>query len=176
MDRVEVSTVLYVPQETVYEFLLEFPRYAKYSKYLREVRPDGDGSPGTRYDLVFAWWKLTYTARSEVTDVDPPNRIDWRLVKDIDAKGYWQVEPAPDAVPEGTEHATRVRCVVEFDPSSVDSGLVDLPSLVSVNWLLGKVIPKIRAEAERIVQRIAADLEGTRRDVTLQVHETPDSV
>lgn len=176
MDRVEVSTVLYVSQAEVYEFLIEFPRYAKYSKYLREVRPHGDGSPGTRYDLVFAWWKLTYTARSEVTDVDPPNRIDWRLVKDIDAEGYWQVEPVPDEAPDGTEHATRVRCVVEFDPDSVDSRLVDLPALVSVNWLLGKVIPKIKAEAERVVQRIATDLEGTQRDVTLQIHETPESV
>ncbi len=30
---------------------------------------DGDGASGTRYALHFSWWKLTYTAHSEVTDV-----------------------------------------------------------------------------------------------------------
>ncbi|PSP60366.1 polyketide cyclase, partial [Halobacteriales archaeon QH_7_66_37] len=35
---------------------------------------------------------------------------------------------------------------------------------------------KITAEAERVVERMVADLEGQRREVTLDVHEAPDSV
>ena len=176
MDTVEVSTVVYLPPEEIYEFLVDFPRYAKYSKYLEAVNRDGDGGAGTNYDLVFAWWKLSYTARSEVTDLDPPTRIDWRLVKDIDARGHWRVEPEPEAAPEDEDHASRVVLRIEFAPDSADSGAVDLPSFVSLDWVISKVKPKITAEAERVVERMVADLEGQRREVTLDVHEAPDSV
>jgi len=175
VQRVEVSTVVYLPPEEIYDFLVDFPRYAKYSKYLESVERDGDGTPGTEYDLTFAWWKLSYTARSEVTDLDPPTRIDWRLVKDIDASGCWLVEPEPESAPETEETASRVRIRIEFSPQSADKGAVNLPRFVSLDWVISKVQPKIKAEAERVVERIVADLEGTRRDVTLDVHETPGS-
>jgi len=176
VDRVEVSTVVYLPPEEIYEFLVEFPRYAKYSEYLREIRRHGDGSPGTRYDITFAWWKVTYTARSEVTDVDPPTRIDWQLVKDIDAQGYWAIEPAPEAKPDDEDHASRVWLVIEFAPESADAGVLDLPRFVSLDWLIGKVRAKVREEAEVIVERIVRDLEGQRREVELEFHEAPDSI
>jgi len=176
VERVEVSTVVYLPPAEIYEFLVDFPRYAKYSKYLESVTPHGDGTPGTRYDLRFAWWKLSYTARSEVTALDPPDRIDWRLVKDIDAQGFWRIEPEPESAPEDEDHASRVALRIEFAPDSADSGAVDLPRFVSLDWVIGKVRPKIVAEAERVVERIVADLEGQRRDVTLDVHDVPDSV
>jgi hypothetical protein len=34
----------------------------------------------------------------------------------------------------------------------------------------------VTAEAERIVERIVADLEGEPRDVALDIHTTPDSL
>ncbi|WP_226012822.1 type II toxin-antitoxin system RatA family toxin [Halomicrobium salinisoli] len=176
MDSVEVSTVVYLPPEEVYEFLKDFPGYARYSKYLQEVRQDGDGSPGTRYALTFAWWKLTYTAVSEVTAVDPPSRIDWRVVSDLDADGHWRVEPADDEAPPDREHASRVWFTVAFDPDSATSDTVDLPRLVSLDWVVEKVKPLVREEAERIVERIVADLEGERRDVDLRIHDGPDDV
>ena len=56
VDELVVSTEVYAAPEEVYEFLLDFPRYGRYSEYLREVRTlAGDGGPGTRYELVFAW-------------------------------------------------------------------------------------------------------------------------
>ena len=177
MDAVEVSTVVYLPPQEIYEFLLDFPRYARYSEHLEEVRRHGgEGEPGTHYDITFAWWRLSYTARSQVTDVDPPNRIDWRLVKDIDARGYWAVVPEPESAPDLHTPATRVRLYIEFAPKTADGDAFDLPSLVSFDWLVEKVTPKITAEAERIVERIVADLEGERRDVTLDIHTTPDSL
>jgi len=176
VDTVEVSTLVYLPPDEIYDFLVDFPRYAKYSKYLREVSQHGDGLPGTEYDLTFAWWKLSYTARSEVTRVDPPTSIDWRVIKDIDAEGYWQVEPEPESVPDDESHACRVRLRIEFSPDSADNSAINLPSVVSWDWLIGKVIPKIKAEAERVVSRIVADLEGEQREVTLEIHEAPDSV
>lgn len=176
MDNVEVSTVVYLPPEDVYEFLIDFPGYARYSKYLESVTQDGDGTPGTRYDLTFTWWKLSYTARSEVTDVDPPERIEWKLVKDIDAHGRWRVEPDPEAAPPGEDHASRVRLSIQFDPDTASSSALDLPRLVSFDWVIGKVKPLVQEEAKRIVERIVADIEGEPRDVDLEIHTKPDSV
>jgi len=176
VDRVEVSTVVYLPPEDVYEFLLDFPRYANYSKHLKEVRSDGDGRPGTNYYMTFAWWKLSYTAHSRVTEVDPPNEVQWRITKDIDAKGFWGIDPVPDEAPPEEPAASRVTLSVQFHPDSADSGTLDLPRFVSLDWVIEKVKPKIREEAERVVERIVADLEGSRRPVELEIHTTPESV
>lgn len=174
MDDVEVSTVVYLPAPDIYEFLLEFPRYANYSKHLREVAHEGDGGPGTRYDITFAWWRLSYTAHAEVTGVDPPRRIDWRLTRDLDARGHWKIDPAE--APPDKEAASRVRLHVTFDPASADGSVVDLPSFVSIEWVVEKVKPLIQREAERIVERIVADIEGEPRPVEITVHTGPDSV
>jgi uncharacterized membrane protein len=168
VNRVEVSTVVYLPAEDVYEFLLEFNGYASYSEHLRSVRQFGDGGTGTTYELTFGWWKLKYTARSEVTEVDPPNRIEWRLTKDIDAGGRWLVE-SKKSDESGERPETEVTFVVEYAPGSADDGIVDLPRFVSLGWVVERIKPKIRAEAERVVRRVVADLEGEPRDVTLQI-------
>ncbi|WP_435360603.1 SRPBCC family protein [Haloarchaeobius sp. DFWS5] len=169
MERVEVTTVIYLPPEEVYEFLLDFPRYARYSEYLKDVTQYGDGEPGTRYDLHFAWWKLTYTARSEVTAVDPPHTIDWKIVKDIDATGLWEVQPAPEEAPDEETTASRVRFLVQYDADSAHTGNIDIPRFVSLSWVVEKVKPKIKKEAKRIVERVVADLEGNRRAVDLEI-------
>jgi uncharacterized membrane protein len=173
VDHVDVSTVVYLPPPDVYAFLLDFPRYAKYSKHLRDVSAAGDGGPGTEYALRFAWWKLTYTVRSEVTAIDPPERIEWRVTRDVDAAGYWQVDPLdgqrlPEAPPDA-EAACRVRLRVRFRPDSVDAGAIDLPRFVSMDWLVERVVPIIEREAQRVVERIVADLEGRERPVELTV-------
>jgi len=170
-EAIAVSTVVYLPAEEVYEFLLDFPGYARYSEHLEQVRQFGDGSPGTRYELRFAWWKLTYTTRSEVTAVEEPERIDFRILKDIDATGHWAVEPIdlpPDAPPDA-EVASRVHFRVDYDPTSVSAGSIDLPRFVSLDWVIDRVKPIVVREAERIVERVVADLEGSRREVHLDV-------
>ncbi|WP_435345551.1 type II toxin-antitoxin system RatA family toxin [Haloarchaeobius sp. HRN-SO-5] len=169
MERVEVTTVIYATPETIFEFLVDFPRYARYSEYLKRVRQHGDGEPGTQYELTFAWWKLTYTARSEVTAIDPPHSIDWKVVKDIDATGRWLVEEAPDAAPEGESVASRVRFLVEYDPGSARAGDIKIPRFVSLPWVIEKVKPRVRSEAKRIVERVVADIEGRRRDVDVEI-------
>lgn len=166
MNRVEVSTVVRLPPEEVFEFLLEFRGYASYSEYLRSVRQFGDGGVGTEYALRFEWWKLRYTARSEVTEVDPPNRIGWRLTKDLDAAGHWLVEPVET---DGERPNTEVTFVAEYAPGSAEEGIVDLPRFVSLGPVVERVKPKIRDEAERVVRRVVADLEGEERDVSLRI-------
>ncbi|WP_436923786.1 SRPBCC family protein [Halosimplex amylolyticum] len=176
MDEVEVSTVVYVPPDEIYDFVVDFPRYANYSEYLEEVRRDGDGSPGTRYSLRFAWWKLSYTAHTEVVAADRPNRLDWRVVKNVDADGHWLVEAAPDEAPADAETASRVTLRIDYDPGSVKAGSIDLPRFVSLSWVVEKVKPLIRKEATRVVERIVADVEGEPRDVELTVHTGPDAI
>ena len=174
MDEIAVSTVVYLPQEEVYEFLADFPRYANYSKYLKEVRRRGDGGDGTRYLLRFSWWKLSYTVHSEVTDVDPPRRIDWRVVKDIRARGYWRVEPldeVPADAPPDAETACRVRFVVRFDPDSAREDAFDLPRFVSLDRVVRKIVPVVEDEAENVVERVVADIEGRPREVDLVVEK-----
>ena len=177
MDEIVASTVVYLPPEEIYEFLADFPRYAKYSKHLTDVTQTGDGSPGTVYGLHFAWWKLTYTAESEVVDVEPPSRIDWRIVSDIDARGCWRIEPLdslPDDAPEDADVACRVYFIVVFDADSVDDGELDLPPLVSLDWVVKKVTPLVEREAKRIVRRVVADIEGRPRRIDLTIHEETD--
>jgi SH3-like domain-containing protein len=175
-DAVEVSTVVYLPPEEVYEFLIDFPRYANYSEHLTEVRQHGDGGPGSEYELVFEWWKLRYAARSRVEAVDPPDRIDWRVIKDIDAAGFWSVEEVPEEAPPDRETASQVTFRVDFHPESVDSDTLNLPRFVSLSWVIERVKPKIESEAQRIVRRIVADLEGESRDVDLEVRSAPDTL
>jgi len=177
VNRVEVSTTVYLPPEAVYEFLLEFRGYASYSEHLRSVRQFGDGGPGTEYELGFAWWKLRYTARSEVVEVDPPRRIEWRLIEDIDAAGRWLIEPIEtastteesDTADRDEQPETEVTLVVEYAPGSADDGIVDLPRFVSIGWVVEKIKPKIRTEAERVLRRVVTDLEGETREVDLRI-------
>jgi len=168
VDTIEVSTVIYRPKADVYEFLVDFPRYAELSEHLRTVHRNGDGSPGTTYRLEFAWWKLTYTARSTVTDLTPPDRIDWRLTKDIDARGSWILEPESSSGER--DAATRIRFIVHYDPQSAGAGAIDLPRFVSLGWVIERVKPLIRDEAERIVERLVTEIEGDSRPVDLEIH------
>lgn len=180
MDELVVSTDVYAEPQAVYEFLLDFPRYERYTEYLQRVsRTHGDGGPGSRYAMRFAWWKLSYTARSRVTEVSPPGRIDWELIKDIDARGAWLIEPfdelpadAPDDAASGAEVTMRV----EFDPESASSDVLSLPRMVSFDWVLDKVGDLVEEEAKRVVRRAVEDLEGRDRDVRLTVETDSEAL
>lgn len=170
MDEVVLSTVVYVSPEEAYDFLTNFPGYARYSKHLTHVSAHGDGGPGTEYDIHLQWWKLQYTVRTRVTDATRPDSIDWEVIKDLHAHGRWRVEPAPDAAPEGVAAASRVWLEIAFDPDTAHSGMIDLPRFVSFGWVIGRIKPLVKREAERVVERIVADLEGKPRHVSLEIH------
>lgn len=169
MNTLDVTTTVHVPPPEVFEFLLDFPGYAEFSEYLQRVEQDGDGTPGTVYALTFAWWRLSHTVESEVTAVDRPDRIEWELLGAPDAHGHWGLEAvaAPDDA-SGTE-ATEVTFHVAYDPDSVGPGVLDLPALVSFDSIVDRALPKVESEAERVVERVVADLEGDRRAVDLTV-------
>ena len=180
MDELVVSTDVYASPEAIYEFLLEFPRYERYTEYLERVsRTSGDGGPGSRYAMRFGWWKLSYTARSEVTSVTPPTRIDWQLIKDLDARGAWLIDPfteLPADAPSDATSGAEVTMFVEFDPDSADAGVVSLPRMVSFDWVLDKVRDLVEEEAKRVVRRAVEDLEGRDREVRLDVRTDSDAL
>lgn len=175
MDRIDVSTLVYVPPEDAFEFLLDFPRYPRYTEYLKEVTRYGDGGPDTEYDMRFGWWKVGYTLRSRVVGTDPPHRIDWRIVEDIEASGAWVVEDASEAVSEDAdaEAASRIRLRAGFDPATAEEEAVRLPSFVNLDWVIDRVKPLALEEAKRVVARAVTDLEGRSREIELVVEERP---
>ncbi|MFB6168994.1 MAG: SRPBCC family protein [Haloferacaceae archaeon] len=178
MDRIALSTTFFAPREAVFEALVDFPRYPRYTEYLERVTTDGDGGPGTRYQLEFSWWKLSYTVHSEVTAVEAPDRVDWRITRHLDAQGSWTTESVdlPSDAPDDAAAATRVDFEAQFDPHSARTDAVSLPRFVSLDRVIEMVRPKIVEEAERVVERAVADVEGRRRDVEIAYHDRPDSV
>ncbi len=195
--RILLSTVVYRDPETVFPYLESFTEYPRYTDYLNDVR-EYDGNPAdvqsrsdsrnsrgqmksetrsdggtTWYDLHLSWWKLRYTARSEVFELSPPHSLKWKLRKDIDAEGEWRVEPEPEAAPTGEETASRIYFDAQYDPHSANSDAISLPRFVSMDWVIRKIQPRLFGEVEKIVRRLVADIEGTPRDVELYVHERP---
>lgn len=166
MEELVVRTDVYVPPEEIFAFLQEFTNYAEYSEYLEDVTAFGDGDVGTQYELTAAWWRISYRARTEVTAIDPPERIEWRVVDVIDANGVWRLEPI--------ENGTRVTLRIAFDASTADTGAVRIPRFVSVGWVIDRVKPLVYREAEAVVERIVADLEGAPRDVDLDIEVRRD--
>lgn len=133
--------------------------YSQYSPHLDEIRQYGDGGPGTDYEIVVSWWRLSYTSATTVTVTEPSERVDWRTTQGLKARGYWDTEPLPDKrAPPGHDHATPVRLRIQFDPDTLGS------------------VPLVVEESERIVAGMVADLEGEHRDVAIEVHRGPESV
>ncbi|APX00158.1 polyketide cyclase [Halobiforma lacisalsi AJ5] len=183
MDRILLSTVAYRPPEEVFPYVRSFTEYPRYTEHLKDVAVHGDGDAGSVYDLRLTWWKLSYTARSRVTSVSPPESLEWQLVNDIDARGEWRVEPEPGAIPDGgptgsdveAETPSRIYFEAVYDPYSANKDAISLPRFVSLDWVVEKVQPRLLREAETVVERLVADIEGRDepREVELTVHEMP---
>lgn len=174
MQRLEVATDVFAEPESVYDLLLSFTGYANYSEHVEDVRRHGDGGPGTEYDIALSWWRLSHTVRSEVTAVDPPTVIDWRLVSDLDAHGSWLIDSVADTLgavepPTDGGPVTRVTFLVEYDPESVDADVLGLSRLVPIDTVIEKAKPKVREEVTAVVERVVADLEGEPRSVDVEV-------
>jgi uncharacterized protein YndB with AHSA1/START domain len=168
----EAETVVRAPRESVFDLLVDVPRYVEYSEFLQSVEADGDGGPGTVYRLRFEWWRLSYTAVSRVEALDRPRRIDWTVVEDVDAHGSWQLdadETDGSVTGDGENHTTRVILAVEYDPGSVTPGVVDLPRFVSFDRVLERAAPLVEREARTVLERLVADLEGEPRSIDLEV-------
>lgn len=173
MDRILLSTVAYRSPEEVFPYVCAFTDYPRYTNHLKEVRVHGDGGVGSVYDLRLAWWKLSYTARSKVVDVTEPESVEWRLVDHLDARGEWRVEAEPESAPPEAETASRIYFEALYDPHSADESALSLPRFVSIDWVISKVRPRLLNEAQTVVERLVADIEGQPRDVELTIHEIP---
>lgn len=176
MERLKLSTLVYAPPQEVYDVLVDFEDYPKYTQYVDSVTRRGDGGEGTEFGISFGWWKLSYTAWSRVTGLDEPNRIEWELTKDIDADGSWQIENVTDEAEEDVEAVTRVTMDVQFQVSKSGSKILDLPRFVSFGWVVDRVKPLIFKEARSVLENLVYELEGEKRAPVLTIHETPRHV
>ena len=166
MDEVVASTTVHVPPEEVFDFLSDFPGYAKYSTHLDSVEQFGEGGEGTEYRLHLSWWKVSHTVTTKVMKMTPPEEIHWETQSAVDADGRWIVEPL-ETDTDRTE--TRVTLLVRYDPNSARLGGLDVPRFVSTGWIIRRVKPLIEPEAERIVGRIVRELEGSPRQIDLTI-------
>ncbi len=173
MDRILLSTLAYRSPEEVFPYVQSFTDYPRYTDHLQEVRVHGDGGVGSVYDLRLTWWKLSYTARSKVLSIDAPHSLEWELINNLHAHGEWRVEPEPESAPDGVETASRIYFEAAYDPYSADKNVLSLPRFVSLDWVINKVKPKLLSEAEAVVKRLVADIEGQARNVELTIHEMP---
>lgn len=166
--ELELAATIHAPRADVYDVLRDVEGYAAYSDHVRDVVRCGDGGPGTEYDVVLSWWVLAYTLRVRLTGLDPTEQIDWRVVRDVDAHGAFRLEPT--AVEDSTvDHATAVTLTVRYDPDSADEAALSLPRLVPVSAVFDRLRPFAEREAERILDRIVADVEDEPRWATLDV-------
>lgn len=167
MERLEVRTRVSAPPGEVFDLLADFPGYAQYSQYLESVESDGDGTIGMTYTLHFAWWRVEYSVRSIVTGIDRPDRIEFELIEGIDADGEWQIRPGEE--PGAT---SEIRFLVRYDPESIGGDAISLPTLVPVSSVIDRAEPYLVAEAERVLKRVVADLEGEHRSVEVDLRTT----
>jgi hypothetical protein len=180
VDQLAVSTVVGRPPEEVYEFLFDFTRYSKYSDHVENVAIRGDGV-GSRFRIALSWWKLGYTLRGVVTDVDPPNRIEWAITRDVDATGHWAIERVDESdldeveglSADAVDSASLARLYLEYDPSSLGSASLGLPPLVSLGRIVDRIRPVAKREAEEIATEAVADVEGSRRPVEVTIETAP---
>lgn len=164
METIEVRTTIQVSPERAFDFLVDFEGYSDYSKYLEEVTADGAAGEGTEYEITFGWWRLSYTIRTAVTQTSHPDLIEWAVLSDIEAHGRWEIQSQ-----HSNPGSTLVRFIVSYDPESAKGAGIDIPAFVSLDWVIDRVIGLIEAEGRRVVERVVADLEGTRRTVDLTV-------
>ena len=169
-DELELTTTIHAPPDEVFALLQDVEGYEAYSEYVDGVARDGDGSRGTVYAITLSWWKLTYTLRAEVTDLDPPERLGWRLVEDLDARGAWRLEPVEVDDPD-VEHATAVTLTARYHPDSADDDALSLPRFVPMDAVVDRARPVVEREVQRVLGRVVADLEGEPReaDVTIRI-------
>lgn len=153
MNRIEVSRSVDRSPVAVFGTVRDFSGYPAYSEYLTGVTVDGDGDSGTEYVLDIRVFGLSFDVRTRLDELDPPRRIGWSVLEDIDAAGQWIVRPA-----EGG-NGSELELVVEYDPESVDSSVVSLPFGMSFDWLASKAESLAEREAETVLDRLVADLE-----------------
>lgn len=164
----EVESIIHAPRADVFAVVRDVEGYERYSDYVTGVVRDGDGGPGTEYGVTLSWWRLAYTARFRVTDLDPPVRVEWRLLRDLEARTEWHLEPV-EVADLDVDHATRVRATARYDPDTADAGALSLPPFVPVSAVVARARPFVEREAERVLARVVADLEGRPRRPSLTV-------
>jgi ribosome-associated toxin RatA of RatAB toxin-antitoxin module len=170
VEYIRVSANIHLPRAEVYEALLDFARYEQYSEYLRSVRTlRGNGDVGTAYSLKFAWWKLSYAVESEVTATENPDYINWRTTNNLDARGRWIISPQGPHSDCDRDSLSKVTFEAEYDPHSANVGKINIPRFVSFDWVAAKIESAIADEAERVVERVVADLEGEPRPVNMNI-------
>ena len=172
MRAIEVEADVAVEPEVAYEYLLDFTNYAEFCRYVSEVVVEANhadternapAGPGSRYRIRFGWWRLSVTLRAEISRVDRPRTIEWRILSDVDAHGRWEVEPIE---PGDRSH---LRFFATYDSVALSRSNLDLPRFVPMATVIERLMPLMKEAGRDVFEQIVWDLEGSKRSVEVSV-------
>ena len=179
MKTIEVWADASVDPVVAYEYLLDFTNYAEYCRYVNGVDVDSDGSSaeaapptgaGTTYTIRLGWWRISVDLRAEVSQVEHPRTIQWRVLSDVDAHGRWEVHP-----PDSADGPVGLRFVASYDSAALERTNLDLPRFVPMARVIDKLMPLMMETGCDVLEQIVWDLEATRRSVNVRVRTSEGS-
>ena len=159
MKKATIVAEAYASKQDVYDFLMDFKNYTKYSKYAKDTRLVHDGEQ-PEWEIDFRWWMVKYTARSKVTDYRPPDYIKWRVIKDADVRGEWHLE-------ELNEEQTRLQLDLRYDPrgASKANPLKYFPT----DKLIRLAKPVVIRHVNNVLRNVTEELEGEPRAANFKI-------
>ncbi|MFB6283077.1 MAG: SRPBCC family protein [Halobacteria archaeon] len=159
MKKATIVAEAYASKEDVYDFLMDFKNYTKYSKYAKNTRLVVDGE-NPEWEIDFRWWLVKYTAKSKVTDYRKPDFIEWRVVKDADVRGEWHLEEI------GDEH-TRLQLDLRYDPKGASKAnpLWYFPT----DKLIKLAKPVVLRHVNNVLRNVTKELEGEPREANFKI-------
>lgn len=161
MYAVDVCRTVDRPPQPVFDYLLDFQRYGEYPRSVAAVSRvtggEGVDPTQTRYEVRAGWRGIQGTVTTVVTDVDPPERIAWRLADTTAVNGAWTVADAPPAA--SADPGCRIELSIRFDAAALDGVVDTLPRILPMDVIVRRLASAVETEAEAVLDRIVADLE-----------------
>ncbi|MDY7081515.1 MAG: SRPBCC family protein [Halobacteria archaeon] len=161
MRKAVIEGEAYAPASDVYDFFMDFENYGDYSEYVDDVRLVRDGDHPI-WEIDFHWWILKYTAKSCLVDYEEDEYIEWKVIKDVNVRGVWEFEETDD-----DDEKTNISLRIWYDPS--DASKANPLRYMPTDELISLIKPVFSRHVDKVLRRVAAEIEGEPRDVDYTV-------
>ncbi len=165
MKKAVIEAEIYAESGEIYDFLMDLENYGKYSGYVSDVRVLDD-SENPVWEIDFSWWIVNYTARSKVVDHERPRYVEWRVIKDADIRGIWELEELENG-------NTHVELKIWYERGSASKA--NPMRFIPTSRLVKLVKPVASSHIRKVLRRITRDLEGEERDIDFEFKYRGDS-
>ncbi len=144
------------PIEDIYSFFLNFKNYKEHTEYAKDIRE----IRSNEWEMDWKWWIVGYTSRSKLVDYKKNKYIEWKVTKDVKARGRWEFE-------ELDENTTKVRLKLLYDPKGAEKA--NPLSFIPASVLVGLAKPILKRQISKILKRVAKEVEGKPREVDFAI-------